>query len=215
MFTLCRQIRHHEACSPTAALRLYAMAAPAQETAAGYIVSQSADTVGCTVTLPRGRKGTIDEGRLSESVVIIDSSNKKHRYTPKDLSGFTFRHEGKTYRYVARPVTGNGKMFFVRVLVEGPLMNCFQYTRAFKSYPTASPGGYGIPGTALSPAPKRFFILENDRHQILTVDDLSFADRGQKFRKFFAGRPEEENLYEATVREFVDVPYFAAVLNSK
>lgn len=190
---------------------LYGMTASAQEPVQGYFISGIADTVACTISLPRGRKGTIDEGRLSEAV-FTTADNKRHHYSTKNLRGFGFTHEGRSYRYVAKALPGSGKVVFVRVVVEGPHMNCYQYFKA--------PGGYRMtsplyPSNGPTIVRERFFILEDSDHRLLSLDEFSFADRGQKFKKFFAGKPEQESLYESLVKEFVDVPYFALVLNSK
>jgi hypothetical protein len=190
---------------------LYGMTASAQEPVQGYFIAGIADTVACTISLPWGRKGTIDEGRLSEAR-FITADNKNVRYNTKNLKGFGFRHEGRSYRYVAKALPGSGKVVFVRVVVEGPYMNCYQYQKAHGGNRMS---GAGVPYLGPSIVRERFFILEGSDHRLLLLDEFSFADRGQKFKKFFAGKPEQESLYEALVKEFVDVAYFASVLNSK
>lgn len=190
---------------------LYHTSTVAQEVVHGYMLSEANDTVACTISLPEGRRGAVDEASLSEEVVIIDSSEKRHRYSPKNLPGYGFKYEGRMLHYRSRSIGGN--TFFLRLVVEGARMTCYQY---YKRYHTSAlPNSPFKPNPALGPNGQKYYVLEDREQHRLAVDPINYIDRSRKLKAFFAGKPDQLALYEETVRDFADVPYFAAVLNAR
>jgi hypothetical protein len=176
------------------------------EYAMGYFITKSNDTVECKILIPKDF-GRINEQSLFSKVTILDSLAKKKKYTPKDINGYGFLYQNKSYIYISRQVEEDGKMMFLWPLDLGKKINEYYYY--IYNTTNLAKGSMG--------ARDEIYVLEDTE----TKETASITRGGalsntfkEQLRKFFENDKKLMALLVRDVKEFHDISSFVKDANN-
>jgi hypothetical protein len=175
------------------------------EYASGYFIDKNNDTLLCKILIPKDF-GKFNGLTLFSKVTILDSGGDKKKYTPRDINGYGFVYNSKTFIYVSKDVDDNGQMMFVWPVNLGKSVNEYCYYRSNSDDLDKS-------GMAAS---DKIYVLENaetDEAVSITRGGSLLNTYMQQLRRFFENDKRLMKLITQDVKTFDDISRFVEDAN--
>jgi hypothetical protein len=103
----------------------------AQNTAAGFYVTTTNDTIPTQIKIPTSLFGSVDLSKFIFKVETIDSSsNESKKFKPGEIKSFEFVHKQITYTFYSQPTITNKNMRFLQALYLSPATNIYLFKTA-------------------------------------------------------------------------------------
>jgi hypothetical protein len=165
--------------------------AQAQSTAPGYYITQKNDTVITQIKIRKGAFGQTTNDFIKK-VEVVDSLNNTKKFTPNDIKGYGFSHNGYKYVFVSKP-TKDGSIKFLAPVYEGPNASLYQYG-------TYTSGN----GTAFA-SQKVFYTFEKPDNQYLFLQNVLVKKSKKQLKEFFKDFPELQQLIDTKLRYWLEI----------
>jgi len=169
-----------------------------QKTVTGYIINHNNDTVKVSILIPPALSSKSGEQDLAQGVEIKEGDTFK-MVLPSDINEYGFRHKGKDYTRISKPINEYRRLFLFPEYV-GAKASFYSVTMK-KEHNDQSSGYYA--GT-LVPSPKSLtrtlYTFEKKDGAILFVrrDEMP-KELKEKLKYFFSDSPEVQEKIEKKV----------------
>jgi hypothetical protein len=103
----------------------------AQNTAAGFYVTTTNDTIPTQIKIPTSLFGSVDLSKLFFKVEILDSiTQNSKKFKPGDIKGFGFVYKHISYSFFSQPTITKNNLRFLQALLLTPETNVYVFKTA-------------------------------------------------------------------------------------
>ena len=165
----------------------------AQDTAPGFFISNTNDSVPVQVRLPKSKLfDVLKVGKFMEEVDVADPSGAVKNLKPADIKSYGFQNAGRYYRFFSKPVK-NGSLKFLQPVVLGPKACLYQYV-------VVSSGGGGLSNRQV------FYTFENTGNTYAFLSNASGLNRfREELSTLYKDYPEVLQLIETKFQKRISI----------